>query len=401
MAPMLRRMSTATLHPCELLFPSAQSQPRSLVIIGATGQVGFGKLCQLTTRLALAPGPMVPVVALDPSHTILKLQDKLRNRLSKSLNASQVQRVIEAVSLIQGTVQDLPEGLDIGVALEAVPEVLATKRAVHQALLDRQKPPALLASTTSAYTSQTLFGNYALKERCAVLHPFFPHHKNPLWELPCKGAVTSLSMREQIHQLMHQLDLTIIEVADVPAFAADRVFCGLMLHAVRACEELDLSPKQFDKISQELIGCAPFYIHNIIPGANALSMHCIELCHQEHPSTLFEIPKSWRPYRDDPKRTWPVDDLGSPSTELQDAARERILGSLACICAYLLHHDIIQPAHLDQLCTNALGFRQGPCALFRDLGIPHIQAIAQAFITNNKITQDQNVAPLAALSRLN
>lgn len=397
---MLPRMSTATLQACELLFPSAQSKPHSVVIIGATGHVGFGKLCQLVTRFAKHGGPMIPVVALDPSERVLSIKEKLAQRLSKTLSQAEATRALNAISIIQGRVQDLPEDLNIGWALEAVPEDLALKQSVYQALLERSSPPSLLASTTSAYTSQTLFGSYANKDRCAVLHPFFPHHKNPLWELASKNAVTSAKTLDKVRQLMTSLELKVIEVADVPAFAADRVFCGLMLHAVKASEDLSLEPKAIDDVTQELIGCAPFRVHNMIPGSNGLSMHCMELCHQEHPSSLFAAPESWLAYQSDPNRLWPMEIKQDSSQVPKDAMRERMLGALACICAYLLQHDIVSPEHLDLLCTDALAFRQGPCALFRELGISKVQATAKTFLASAKITRPERVAPLDALALL-
>lgn len=397
---MLATMLTTPLQDCTLLFPSADAPPRSIVIVGATGQVGFGKLCQIADRLVPSADLEIPIIALDPSNAISTIKTKLEQRLSKRHSGTQLQSLLAKLSCIQGTAKDLPEQLEIGWALEAVPEQLATKKSVYQALLSRDKTPALLASTTSAYTSQTLFGEYPNNACCAVMHPFFPHHKNPLWEVASTQAVSSPDTLDKIRVLLQALNLEAIEVADVPAFAADRVFCGLMLHAVKSCEAFNLAPQAFDEISQELIGCAPFRVHNMIPGSNALSMHCMELCYQEQASSLFEIPDRWKVYQNNPTRTWPMDSGITPDAEQKKLIRERILGALACICAYLLKHKIVAPADLDRLCTEALAFRQGPCTLFQELGIPEVQKAAQAFITKAKITHADRVAPLEALSLL-
>lgn len=397
---MLPYMSGTLLQDLELLFPSAGSRPRSIVVIGATGKVGFGKLCQIADRLLRLEAFDIPLVALDPSSALPLIKDKLQQRLCKTHDATQVAKFLACITFIQGTVEALPTGLDIGWALEAVPEDLSLKKSVYQSLLGREHAPALLASTTSAYTSQALFGEYPDKGRCAVMHPFFPHHKNPLWELACKGAVTSPNTMRQIRALMQALSLELIEVADVPAFAADRVFCGLMLHAVRACEDFNLSPLAFDEISQTLLGCAPFRVHNMIPGSNALSMHCMQLCHDEVPSTLYAIPKSWTPYKDDPSIAWPMEGKVNLDPETSAKVRERIVGALGCICAYMLEHEIVSPAALDKLCTQALAFRKGPCALFREIGISELQRTTSNFVASAEITLAERVWPMQALDKL-
>ena len=139
-----------------------------------------------------------------------------------------------------------------------------------------------------------LFADLPGAERCGVMHPFFPHLTNKLWEVPTKGAVTGANELKIVRKFLAGLGMNLIEVADVPAFAADRLFCGMMLEAVRIHVELGLSPAQVDDVCKRTLGTSPFFVHNLIAGANYLSAHCMELMQGEVDSSLFAIPKSSR-----------------------------------------------------------------------------------------------------------
>ena len=76
------------------------------------------------------------------------------------------------------------------------------------------------------------------------MHPFFPHLTNKLWEVPTRGAVTGKSELKTIRKMLGKLGMNLVETADVPSFAADRLFCGMMLEAVRIHADLGLAPAQ-------------------------------------------------------------------------------------------------------------------------------------------------------------
>lgn len=381
-----------------LLFPSTPDKARGILVIGATGHVGFGKLCQLAQRLCVKQLE-VPLIALDPSPKCKDLSTKVVARLSKTCKPEQIAHLDRILQVIQGTPKDLPPQTRIGWALEAIPEKLELKHQAYQELFSTLVDPPLLSSTTSAYTTKALFSGLPHAKRCSVLHPFFPHHKNPLWEMVSKGAVTAPAHLDELRDLMGDFGFELIEVADVPAFAADRIFCGLMLEAVRTAQELGLPAHGVDLVYADLLGCTPFKVHNMIPGSNALSMHCMQLCAQEHASSLFAIPDSWVPYASDPGLQWPYH-TQSLSPEQAQAVKARAVGMLACICAYLLQHKVVSPTDLDKLCTQALAFRVGPCALFEEMGIPELQQIAQSYLAKGQVSMASTVAPLEALASL-
>ncbi|MCB9701475.1 MAG: enoyl-CoA hydratase/isomerase family protein [Myxococcales bacterium] len=373
--------------------PDPEAPPRALLVAGACGNVGFGKLGQLA-RLLGRHG--VPVIALDLAPAVQEVKSRLAEAFGRRFSAPEIAEITDAITIVQGTLADVPEALQIGFVFEAIPERLDLKRAFYSALRTRD-PEAFIFSATSGLTSHKLFDGLAGAERCGVLHPFFPHLTNKLWEMPIHGAVTGKDEVKAIRRLFDRLGMTLVPVADVPSFAADRLFCGMMLEAVRIHADLGLTPAQVDDVCKQVLGTSPFYVHNLIRGANGLSAHCMELMVEEVDSTLYAIPEAWRPYIADPGKQWPYERGQRCPPEHFAAVRERMLGMLFALTAYMLEHKIVALDALNYLAEKALAFREGPPALIEALGAEEAIAITRRFLEGQAITRADEVAPVAAL----
>ncbi len=372
--------------------PVADEPVRALLVAGACGNVGLGKLGQLA-RLVQPHG--IPVIALDLSPALAEVPDRLRAGFGKRFAPAKVDEIIAGITFVQGGIADLPAGLKVGFVFEAIPERLDIKHAFYRSLRDRD-PDALAFSATSGITTKKLFGDLPGADKSGVLHPFFPHLTNKLWELPSRGATTSAETLKTVRRMFGSFGMNLIEVGDVPAFAADRIFCGMMLEAVRIAQDMDLSPAQVDDACKTVLGTSPFFVHNLIPGANYLSAHCMELMAEEVPSTLVEIPESWRAYIADPKKTWPYEKGARCPADAFPTVRARMLGMLYALSARLLHEKVCGADQLNFLCENALAFRTGVPALMQE-DLEAARAILSAFVETRAITHAEKVAPLAAL----
>lgn len=394
-APILQPMtqlSDAHLRP--VFQPDDGGPIRALVVAGACGNVGFGKLGQFA-RLLAPKG--IPVVALDLSADVLGVKEKLEKAYGGRFDADTVSTIMNGITIVQGGIDDLPADLKVGFVFEAIPERLNIKHSFYAAVRARD-PEAFIFSATSGFPSTMLFEQLEGKERCGVMHPFFPHLTNKLWEVPVRGAVTGKSELKSIKRFLGGLGMNLIPTADVPSFAADRLFCGMMLEAVRTHVELGLSPAEVDDVCKRTLGTSPFFVHNLIPGANYLSAHCMELMQTEVDSTLFSIPDEWKAYIEDPKKTWPYERGQKCPPEKFEAARTRMLGMLISLTAYMLEHDIATLDAINFLSENALAFREGLPALIQNLGFAQSKDIAQRFLTEQKITKAEEVAPLSVLA---
>ncbi|MEX1361803.1 MAG: enoyl-CoA hydratase-related protein, partial [Nannocystaceae bacterium] len=183
-------------------------------------------------------------------------------------------------------------------------------------------------------------------------------------------------------------------VKDVPSFAADRIFCGMMLEAVRIHADLGLSPAQIDDVCKKTLGTSPFLVHNLIPGANYLSAHCMELMSGEVDSTLFAIPDAWQPYVEDPTKQWPYERGQKCPPEQFGAVRDRMLGMLLSLTAYMVKHEVAPVDALNFLCENALAFRTGMPAMVYELGFDKARALVEGFCSSQGISHAEQVAPV-------
>ena len=374
--------------------PEGEDKPRALLVAGACGNVGYGKLGQFA-RLLSKHG--VPVIALDLSDKVQAVTDRLRKDFGKKFSDEQIDGILSGVTVVQGTLDDVPADTKIGFVFEAIPERLDIKRPFYEAIRKRD-PEAYVFSATSGLTTRHLFDGIDGADRSGVMHPFFPHLTNKLWEVPNQGGLTSKDTLKTVKRFLGSFGHSVIGVKDVPSFAADRLFCGMMLEAVRIHADLGLSPAQVDDVCKKVLGTSPFFVHNLIPGANYLSAHCMELMKEEVDSSLYDIPEVWKAYTQDPHKQWPYERGEKCPPEQFETVRERMLGMLFSLTAYMLKHEVAQADALNFLAENALAFRLGTCALIEQLGHEQATAITKAFLDQQNITKAEEVAPLEALA---
>jgi enoyl-CoA hydratase/carnithine racemase/3-hydroxyacyl-CoA dehydrogenase len=373
--------------------PDPEQAPRALLVAGACGNVGFGKFGQFARLLA----PFgIPVIALDLSPRVLGLPDELRKAFGSRFASEEVDAILANTHVIQGTLADIPSELRIGFVFEAIPERLDIKRPFFAAVRERD-PESYVFSATSGLTTRHLFEGLAGAERSGVMHPFFPHLTNKLFEVPTRGGTTSKETISLVRKLLVRLGLVVLETADVPAFAADRIFCGMMLEAVRIHVDTGLSPAQIDDACRKLLGTSPFYVHNLIPGANNLSAHCMQLLAEEVDSTLYAIPDAWQPYMADPRKTWPYEKGQTCPPEGAAIVEQRMLGMLFALATRMMVERVVPTDVLNFLCENALAFRTGIPAFMAQRGLAGTRAVVEAFVREQAITRADEVTPIDRL----
>jgi enoyl-CoA hydratase/carnithine racemase/3-hydroxyacyl-CoA dehydrogenase len=376
------------------IFQPDEAQPvKALLVAGACGNVGFGKLGQFA-RLLVKHG--VPVVALDLSDKVHEVKQKLREAFGSRFDAAAVDEVLDNITIVQGTLADVPAALRLGFVFEAIPERLELKHGFYRSLRERDAD-AYVFSATSGLTTKHLFEGLPGADRSGVMHPFFPHLTNKLWEVPTRGGTTSKETLSLIRKFLGGLGMVLLETADVPAFAADRIFCGMMLEAVRIHDSTGMPCAVIDDACRKLLGTSPFYVHNLIPGANYLSAHCMQLLAEEVDSTLYQIPEIWKPYMQDPRKQWPYERGASSTPEQAKLVERRMLGMLFSLTSYMLKHEVAGADALNFLCENALAFRIGTPALMAERGLAASRELVEAFVREQAVTQAERVAPIAEI----
>lgn len=122
---------------------------------------------------------------------------------------------------------------DVDVVIEAVPEDLALKTAVHRRIDDVVRPDALVATNTSGLSVTALGDATRAPSRLVGLHFFNPASTMRLVEV-IAGAATDEATVARAIALAEALGKTPVRVRECPGFVVNRVLVRAMAEAYRA-----------------------------------------------------------------------------------------------------------------------------------------------------------------------
>jgi 3-hydroxybutyryl-CoA dehydrogenase len=168
-----------------------------------------------------------------------------------------VQEVARACGKLSGEVnaEHVQINTDFGVLasasaiVEAVVEDLDAKAALWRDLAAVVDDAALLGSTTSSLSVQTLAEASGAPERFVGLHVFNPVPKMKLVELAFP-AQASDATRARALALCEGLGKTAVTVPDIPGFVVNRLLFPYLFSAVALREETGLTPEAIDTCMQ-------------------------------------------------------------------------------------------------------------------------------------------------------
>ena len=145
----------------------------SLVISGAQGIVGAGKMMQLASRLIEFEVPMVGLDLPNNPGGISKQYPGLIRVFGQD-RADEIMSSIILLSYNGKTVPDWLYNFNPRFVLEAIPEILGIKRD-HYEMLRAAFPGIQIRSVTSGFPSSEL--------GVGIFHPAFPHEIKRVWEV--------------------------------------------------------------------------------------------------------------------------------------------------------------------------------------------------------------------------
>lgn len=340
----------------------------ALVISGANGIVGAGKMMQLGVRL-LPFG--VPMVGLDMPGAPAGLRGQY-NGLAASFGKKQADEIMANIVQLSYDGVNLPSQLKEfrpRFLLEAIPEILNIKKS-HYEMFRKAFPEIEIRSVTSGFPSSEL--------GVGVAHPAFPHQINKIWEVvePKPSPIT---------QLLWALGLIPVPVSDHWSFVLDVLFCGLTSAGTRYHEATNMPFWKLDKYIRRLMGSNPFRAHDAIgaKGANFLTWSCLHHLEQQY-GALFapaqvlterkESGGNWYPHNHlRPMVNW------SMAEEDSDAFRAWILGPLFQMASLLVFEKRGHLSHINAIGELCAQFRSGILATIRNFGAESAIGIVEAY----------------------
>jgi enoyl-CoA hydratase/carnithine racemase len=342
----------------------------ALVISGANGIVGAGKVMQLGSRLE----PFgIPIVGLDFPNAPDGVSPKYAGLVS-TFGRDRAAVIMSNVVRLNYDGRTLPAslaGFRPRMLLEAIPEVLEIKKA-HYATFRAAFPEIEIRSVTSGFPSREL--------GVGIAHPAFPHEINKVYE-------TVEDSPSAITQLLWALGLLPMAVSDDWSFVLDVLFCGVTNASLRYHAATNMPYWKIDKYVRKYFGPNPLRAHDAIgaKGANFLTWSCLHHLSGEY-GELF-APTADLVERKDTGQNWyppnhfrPLVDWSMAEGSQDEERFTTWVGGAVMQMTALIVKE--QRSHLAQI--NAIGelcaqFRQGVMAAIRELGADKAIGRVQAY----------------------
>ncbi len=340
-----------------LLETPARPLPKHVAIIGA-GTIGPDIGYYLKSALPQLRLTLVDVNQTAIDKALQRCQDYAKKAVAKGkMSEAQAAAV---VANIAGTT-DYAQLADCDWVIEAATENMALKRRIFAQVEAVVRPDALITSNTSSLPAERIFAELKFKGRATVTHFFAPAWRNPAVEV-IAWAKTDPAVVAWLRWLFCLTGKVPLVTADAVCFMLDRIFdnwcneAALLLDRATAAE--------IDSVASEFVHAGPFFVLNLARG-NPIITETNTLQAEEEGAHYTPAPV----FRS--VDTWLTVAPGKPVTvapQTKAAIRDRLLGILFSQSVDILDRSIGEPADLDLGCRTALGFRQGPLELMRDLG---------------------------------
>jgi enoyl-CoA hydratase/3-hydroxyacyl-CoA dehydrogenase len=352
-----------------LLQSPARRTPRHVGIIGA-GTIGPDIGYYLKTAV---PGLKLTLIDVRQAAIDAALA-RLRDYTEKAVAKGKMKPAAAAAALdgVSGSTDYAAlEGCDW--VIEAATEDLALKRRIFADVEARVAPDAAITSNTSSLPAARLFADLKHPGRATVTHFFAPAWRNPAVEVvDWPGADPAL-----VGWLRHFFCATAklpMVTTDAVCFMLDRVFDNWCNESAWLLND-GATAAEVDSVAAEFVHAGPFFVLNLAHG-NPIIVETNTLQAEEEgahytPAPVFRSVERWLTAV--PGKPVPVAD------ERRAQIRDRLLGVLLSQSVDILDRGIGEAADLDLGCCIALGFKQGPLALMKQLGDAECTRIVERF----------------------
>ena len=329
------------------------------MIVGVIGSGSIGPDLAYGFVSALANDPESRVILHDIQQEALDAGlARIQGYVKKGVDRGKLSpKAAAAISEKLTTTLDLGDLADCDYVLEAATEDLAIKKIILDNLEKVVRPDCLIGFATSGLPRSVIAAEVQHPDRCFVNHPFFP-----AWRaMPIEVVLSDhKEFSDQMLATLKRLGKVPVITADVPCFAADDIFCNYCSEATRIHVEGIASVWQVDKIVNDAIGGGgPFNVMDLTKG-NLLNVKCQKLMEEAETGTpWFTPPEAFTTQANTPWLDHKNPGDPSYSPELSKEVLDRILAVLLGRTFFVVDNNICDPADLNWLTSNALGFSQG------------------------------------------
>jgi enoyl-CoA hydratase/3-hydroxyacyl-CoA dehydrogenase len=245
--------------------------------INKVGVIGSG---QIGPDIALyfskvLHGHGVPVVVVDIAKSALKSGEvRVRGKIGRGVK-TRAFRQDEADAMIANIAwtDDYSQLAGADLVIEAATEDVDIKKKIFAQLEKFCSDTAIFASNSSHMEPEIIFGEVENKQRCLVIHYFFPAERSIIVEV-VPGKETSPEVTDFIMKFYEKIGKAPIRVKSRFGYAIDPIFEGIFIAAVLLVEKGLGTVKQVDAMVQKALGLGvgPFTAMNLT-GGNPIVQH--------------------------------------------------------------------------------------------------------------------------------
>ncbi len=255
--------------------------------------------------------------------------------------------------------------------IEAATEAIPLKQKIFETVENIVSDDTIITSNTSSIPADRIFQNMKKPERTSITHFFAPAWRS----LPVEVIAWEKGSQETLDYLFWFFAKTgkaPIITDNAICFVLDRIFDNWCNESAYLLESATAS--QIDKVAEEFVFAGPFFVLNLANGnpiiieTNSLQME--EGAHYLPAGILASVDR-WLTHR-------PGTPVEVPEN-LKSSIRDRLLGILFSQSFDIIDRGIGTREDLNFGCQVALGFRQGPLDLMRDLGENEVMRIMEKF----------------------
>lgn len=233
----------------------------------------------------------VPVIVVDIAEKALQSgKTRVQGKISRGVKTGAFQKD-EADSMIANIcwTSDYSKLEGVDLVIEAATEDIVIKRKIFSELEKSCPEKAILASNSSHMEPELIFEEAKNKERCLVIHYFFPAERNMVVEI-VPGKDTAPDITDFLMKFYEQIGKAPIKVKSRYGYAIDPIFEGIFLAAALLVEKGVGTVKEVDAMAQRALGLAvgPFTAMNLT-GGNPIIMHGLREMHDKI-NTWFHRP---------------------------------------------------------------------------------------------------------------
>jgi len=264
---------------------------RNISKIGGVGSGNIGPDIALYFSKVL-PGQEVPVVVVDIAESALKSGEaRVKGKLGRGVKTRAFrQEEVDSIASNISWTSDYSQLSGADLVIEAATEDKGIKNKIFAELEKICPETTIFASNSSHMEPETIFAEAKNKERCLVIHYFFPAERSIIVEI-VPGKDTASEITDFLMKFYEQIGKAPVRVKSRYGYAMDPIFEGLFLASALLVEKGIGTVKQIDAMAQRALslGVGPFTAMNLT-GGNPITQHGLTQMHEKI-NSWFHCPR--------------------------------------------------------------------------------------------------------------